>query len=834
MAWSWQGRVWAPAAVAVTAGAGVGLHGGLPTATTVVLASTCVLMGTWGVRRRLRGPLLLAAWIALGLVAAVRAEQAVTPGPLPPLDLPRPGLEAPLQLLEVASEPEWSPVGHRFTAQWTARCLPEPERRRLACEARSGLVRVDVVGRDVRVQLGDRLRVRAFTTPPPAFRNPGAWDARESWTCAGLVAGVRVRRVGEISFEDRPLTEPFGWARNPLGGVLHVIGRWRRHLSDALTTTVPGRAGQTFAALALGDKGAVDEPLQVWLRATGTAHVMAVSGSHLALVVWMVRELLKFLATRFARGLFRRFPRERLLAVPSLMATWGYALLTGAAPSTLRAAVMATALVLGRASGRQPGLGESLGLAAVVLMLVDPVAVADVGLLLSILGVLGLAWAGWGQDQPEDGGWRTRLKHHTVVFLKTCVAPSASTAPATLTVFGALPLVGPLANGFAVPYAGFLLPVALAAMVLSALGSWLGPVRAWIAPACEAALWPLEKLVASPKAWWPVWSASGTLALVAGLTVPAVVAAWWHGGRWRAVAAVALVATAATWAGSAWLQGVPQGTVRLSFLDVGHGDCTLVELPDGSNLLVDGGGEVADDGRIGAQAVVPFLKHHGIRRIDRMVLTHGHPDHENGLLAVARVLPVGELWWNGQVPGGAEHQALVAELTRQGTRWRDFAGPGSQRTFSWGGVQVRVLWPFPMDAPYSAAHDFNDNSLVLEVSTAGGRVLLAGDIEAPAEAALAKARVLRPVDVLKVPHHGSRTSSTPPLLEGVRPGLAVVGARPWGQLPFPHREVSDRYARYGIPLWPTTEGWVEVVVGRKGVTAQQEGRSWSSQPRPPR
>ena len=845
----WQGRIWGPAAVAAGLGAATGLW--LPVsalaAGVALLLWAAVAVAKAGQGRSAQGR--VAAWWVVLLLALLRAWQIVPtepPGPDPAtaLDLPRPRAVPPIQRFRVETEPERSPGGYRFEARWLATCLPKPGSG-LACTERRGRLQVDLTGKNLPLRSGDVVRVPAFTSPPPAYLNPGAYDLRDAWARDGLLGRIRIGHGDRIWVEPPvPPEDLAGWLGARQADVAHRIARARRYLATRLTEKIPGRPGQILAALALGDKGGRDGELQAWLQATGTAHVMAVSGSHLALVVWAVRLLLAWTLTRVGGRLLRRWPRERLLAWPCVAVAWTYALLTGAASATTRAAVMATAILLGRATGRAPGLGESLGLAFVALLLADPAAIADVGLVLSVAGVLGLAWA--GSLQPHDTAEesehqpsslpvldsavlalrlqriRTWANTAVVALWRSCLGPFALTAPVTLLAFSALSLLSPLANLAAVPAAALLLPIALLLMGLCAVP---GVPAAWLAAAGELAVQPIQAaLVHLPATAWPVWRASGLPALAVGLAVPLLLAWAWHGRPWRRPA-LALVVTAALCIGWEARQArVPEGEVWLSMLDVGHGDSALLEFSDGTTMLVDGGGELGDDGRVGALAVVPFLQRRGIRRIDVMVLSHAHPDHENGLLAVARVMPVGELWWNGQIPGGDEHPALLAALARNGTRWREFATATATRQFSWGGADIRVLSPSPDQAPYVPGLGHNDNSLVLEVEIGGRRLLLSGDVELAAEAALVRGGALRPIDVLKVPHHGSATSSTPALLAALQPRLALAGARPWGTLSFPHPAVTRRYADAGVPLWSTADGWVHVRMGVNGVTARQQRR----------
>ena len=818
------GLLWAPAAVLLGLGSAVGLFVPvqLPVAFDALLLWLLIAL-VFLRRRSLAGP--FAAGCVLLLLGVFRGALSMQV-PLIKLDLPLPRTEPPIQWLQVHSEPEWTENGHRFVADWLAVCRGTPGQPGLDCQARQGLVRVDVRARDVRVQAGDRVRVPAFTQPPPGYQNPGAYDLRANWQRQGIIAEVHVNDARRIAIEPSKLPQDLSELAPWLAAkVRSTFGQLRRRWSQSLTEQVSGRTGQTLTALALGEHGSTDLAWNNWLVATGTAHIIAVSGSHLALVVWLMRTLLRFFVVRLLPNLLRRRPIDAWLALPCILTAWSYALLTGSAGSTLRAAWMATVLLSARAVGLRPPLAESLGFAVFALLLVDPAVVADLGLLLSIAGVLGLAWAG-GDNVDAALPLLQKLRAHLIALWRSCLAPHALTAPIALLAFGSLPLLAPVANLLVVPYAGvIMLPCALL------LTLWANCMQTpLINRVAQLLMQPIDWLVALPDWLWPVWRGQGTLSLCVGLLPMCLLAAYWHRGRWlkRAVLLLCLTALAFFW--QKHVDHVPYGHVRVTMLDVGHGDCTLLEFADDSVMLVDAGGFVGDDGAVGRLAVLPYLQRHRIRKIDRMVLTHGHPDHENGLLAVARAMPVGEFWWNGQQPHGAEHKNLMIELLHHGAKWRDFAAYGLpvQRSFRLGGVDIEVVWPPADQAPFLPVLDFNDNSLVLQINAGHQKALLAGDIEESAELALVRSGVLQPVTLLKVAHHGSKTSSTDAFLDAVQPRLAIAGARPWGQLPFPHLPVVKRFAERVVPFWITDGGWIQVELGGDGAVARQGQRTWST------
>jgi competence protein ComEC len=256
-------------------------------------------------------------------------------------------------------------------------------------------------------------------------------------------------------------------------------------------------------------------------------------------------------------------------------------------------------------------------------------------------------------------------------------------------------------------------------------------------------------------------------------------------------------------------------TVRATFLDVGQGDACVIELPQGHVMIVDGGGSFDPTFDPGQQVLAPFLWRRGIRRVDLIVLSHPHPDHANGLPFIVDHFPVGEVWTNGQETTQPGTLALLAAARRHGV---PLPAP---HPIAIGGARVRPLGPRDSDGKIATdvARGENDNSLVIDLSWRGRTILFTGDLEAEGEAELARHGPLD-ADVVKVPHHGSKTSSTAALVAATRPSLAVISVGEHNRWHFPNAAVVARWAAAGARVLRTDrDGGVTVSIDGKGRVA---------------
>jgi competence protein ComEC len=525
------------------------------------------------------------------------------------------------------------------------------------------------------------------------------------------------------------------------GGLVGAIDGIRARSEQALQAGVPRPQGALLRGMALGDDSALPTDVRDEFRASGLAHLVAASGQN----VMLLAALALALATVLGLGL-----RTRLLAVAALIAF--YVPLAGAGPSIQRAGMMGAAGIAAVLSGRPADRWHALLLSAAVTLALNPRATEDVGWQLSFAAVVAILLL---SGRLASGLGRRGVPTGVAEAVALTAAATVGTAPLIALHFGQTSLVS--------------LPANVAAAPAVAPAMWLAMLACAAAQLSPAIASPLAALAAVP-AGYLTWVADAASRLPGGqVHAPVAVVAVACGGAAMAIAvrrSRRLVAGGAALAmGVAAILGsrangrlaAPEG-LRITFLDVGQGDATLLQDRNAS-ILVDTG---PPDGPI-----VNRLRHAGVRRLDVLVVTHAQADHDGGAAAVLREFPVGLLVDGRDGVREALGARMAAEALRRGVRMMVARAGQVLRV---GRMVMRVLWPSPEPAALKAGADPNQRAIVAEVDAEAVRTLLTADAESDVLGRID----LGPVDVLKVSHHGSADEGLPGLLERLRPRLAGI------------------------------------------------------------
>ena len=646
-----------------------------------------------------------------------------------------------------------------------------------------GEFRARVYGGPATLARGDQVSGVADFAAAQLFRNFGPADPRPSAARTGAVASG-----GALSLN----VEARGF------GVRNLIDRARAHVRARIEATFPPLAIPMARALVLGESD-LDPDDDVAFRASGLSHLLAVSGTHLVFAVVALVNALAFLLVRLEA--FAACVRAaRLAAALGVGLSLAYADFAGGSGSAFRAAYMLSVGFVVTAAGRRPSAVRSLAASILIGAALDPLVACDVSFLLSVAATGGLIGIGpWfarftEQVRPRPLGWLVQSLATTLSAMLPCI-------PLLALLSSQLGFAGLLANVVAGPVGElFALPLCLLHAVL-----WFWPRLERGAAMCGGGALLIVRAIARLSAEQsglrfalPVPSAF-QLALLGAFAVALMTIG--GSSRRRALALVCAGAGLFALEQASRHAGAPRQRLIASVLDVGQGDASLLDFPDGSLWLIDGGGFVGSPVDPGRTVILPELQARRRSRIDVMVLSHPHPDHFTGLESVIRAVDVGEFWDTGQglAQGAGPVYARIRALLRE--RGIPVRGPaelcGEQLR---GGVRVQVLSPCPSFRPGLGA---NDNSFVIRLLWGRRAFLLTGDAEQEAEAALVARGLPLAADFLKVGHHGSRTSSTPAFLDQVRPRVATLSTGVRNRFGHPHAPTLEKLAARGVAAFRT-------------------------------
>ncbi len=580
------------------------------------------------------------------------------------------------------------------------------------------------------------------------------------------------------------------------------IRRWlasaRQSIAASIERSASGAGADLGVALTTGLRGSLDKQLTDNFRAAGTAHVLAISGLHIAMVGGLALGV----------GAMAMGRRWQLYLLLPLAAVWGYAALAGFSPSVTRAAIMASAYLLARAMGRQRSVLPAIGLAAVLMVAVDPTIIATVSFQLSFAAVTGIALLATPlHDLFHRGIEKATGTESTsnpvvspiVAMVAMSIAATIATAPLVAFYFGRVPT-------WSVPATTFVLPVLPLTVVLGAMTGLAGLVNDQLGVICGWPLWiagsymsGVSQLFASlgpdlfkSGAWSSPVAIAYYVCVTAFLARKRITSAIsslreqvnsTHGRArlpapplWIATTAVALAATGLAVA----LTSSPPDLLRVTFFDIDRGHMTLIETPGGNRVLIDGGRD-AEEAVRKLESHLPFWD----RSLDVVLLTHPDVDHVGGLQAVMERYDV-DLLIESPVEHRSQTYAAWRKIADEHPN-RTVADPGQVVALDHG-VALQVLLA-RRDGPDLS---INDASVVTRLTYGDVSVLLPGDISRISEYTLLQTGLDLRSTVLQVPHHGSDTSSTEAFLQSVDPAFAIVQVGNRNPFGHPSQEVMSR------------------------------------------
>jgi len=661
-----------------------------------------------------------------------------------------------------------------------------------------GQIRLTVMG-ETDLALGDCLvfaaKIRSFRN----FNNPGGFDYRRYMAFKGIHGSAWVRAEKLRVSGACPLTA--------VARIVHGLRGKLGHLIDAAGGPAARDAQGVLKALVYGDRSGIDRELRERFNRAGAGHLLAISGLHVGIVAAVVYRCLVWLFSFCAPLLWRGWSRQ-WAAAATLFIVLAYGVLAGMSPSTQRAVIMVAVFLVALILGRTHDILNTLAIAALAILVYSPTALFSISFQLSFAAVLAIVYGLERFDfvKVAESSLGRRFVKKTAGFVLVSALAIAGTAPVVLHHFNQTSTVGLAANLLLVPLVGFVaVPLGLASSIIALL---FETAAISVFGLC---IQVLQLALAFVDAFSGLSFAAVKTVTPSILEMTIYYLAGWALLNLRKerlapwLLAVALITAAGD--GIYWLhQRFWHRDLNVTAIDVGQGGATLLELPGGKVILYDGGG--FSDNRLfdmGRQVVAPLLWRRKIATVDTMILSHPDADHLNGLIFVARYFNVRELWTNGDVNTTRGYKTLMAVCRENkiSVRRLDADSPPVKM----GAVTLAVLHPpagFIDALSAGDGQENNDGSLVVKVDFGKTAFLLTGDIMAHAESTLLRRADRRLAStVLFAPHHGSRSSSTPGLIQAVRPETVVISAGAGNRFGFPHSEVTDRYRAAGCRIFVT-------------------------------
>lgn len=660
---------------------------------------------------------------------------------------------------------------------------------------------------------GEMLRARVALSPfsPPLHRF--AFDAQR-WGDEKRLRGFARLNAEAIQLPKRRR-------------VAYAIDRFRARCEAAILSRDDGNAGRVLVAMLTGSRTGLDSELRERFAAAGIAHVLAVSGLHFALLVGSVWWLLERLLRRMLRRTGRRSAGQ-LSALFTLPLAALYVTFTGAPASAVRAGLMVGTLLLTRVADRPSSSLHALSVAFFLMVMSDPSALLSRGFQLSMSATAALVAFSLLQRKARqrssatlrdesDRRWRrivNVVRSWLVASLQVSSVTGAATAPVIVWMTGMFPLLSHIGNILVVPL------LALLALPLATLGAFGAALMG--GGFVESALVDGALVVTRFSLWLAEAGESWlSLSAVPGRPAPLGLLGWillaalmpWccaltpgrrEVRRW--VVALTLTGLALTFvAADRQLRRPARGELEIHAIPVGQGDATLVLAGPRDTLLIDAGGRGFGDTEVGRRYVLPYLRGLGIRRIDFVAVSHGDADHARGVLEILDEIAPALVW----LPGAAEqregerHELIGAIEARARASGAQISYPGARGAQAEiGGALVRAL-------PVAPHLEGNDGSMVLRLDHGAVSAFFPGDVEAAGEEALLSHPLARDVDYLKVAHHGSRTSSMPPLVEQLAPQVAVIHLGHANRYRMPDAAVVLRLSR-SAKVFRTDQGFAPI------------------------
>lgn len=656
------------------------------------------------------------------------------------------------------------------------------------------------------MRMGQMLAIRGDFSRPDTATNPGEFDALSYYEHRGIYL---ICKDGTVEGKGT------GYSH-----VKQYLYRFRMRAGEALDKYFDVRDSSVMRAMLLGEKSGIDKDTKRLFQINGIAHILAISGVHIAIIGMSLFRLL------------RKFGRSNV--IPGTVAVGViilYGMMTGLASSTLRAVIMMAIAVAAKIRGRSTDMMTSAGIACVIQAFADPYIVFDAGFQLSFAAVLGIAIVNPLMiklfQRKRAAGYIQKFR--SALFINISV--TLSTTPVVIYYYYQFPLYSAVLNMVIVPLVSVVLFCCIAVIFLEMIfgGLIINGAAEWMAIPAKSILkmyrWLCESVCRLPG--YSVNTGHITVEMMAVFYAVVILGLWIiceRRDRLHIILAVMLLLL-----GCGYECAVYDRDFRVVCMDVGQGDGILIRSGGGTNIMIDGGS--SDNGQVGEYVIAPVLRYYGAAHIDYAIVTHGDNDHVSGLKYLLETKNTGVVIDNIILPmyGAQESLEEIKTAAEQAGVNIMYMKSGDVLSVQRGVLfkpdgrdMAKISLSFLYPGPETGINDVNELSAVVRLDHQGYRMLFTGDLGETGEKLLLEHGINVDADVLKVGHHGSRYSSSEVFLDAVAPKIAVISAGKDNRYGHPHGETLDRLKTHGAGIFCTIEcGAVSVTIDRGGLKTEK-------------
>ncbi len=680
---------------------------------------------------------------------------------------------------------------------------------------------------------GDKLAVRADFKRPEAYRTPGVFDYAQYlaqnniWISGFIRSPLFIQRLAEH--------------QDLFHSLRYLPERVRTTIGAHIEKSVPNESQGLYRAILLGDCSRIDDAVLETFKASGTFHILAISGLHMTVIFTLLYTALYWLLGRSEKLLFR-YPLRKWAIGLCLPVLLGYSLLAGLNTPVFRAVIMSSMVIIAICSNRPKSPSSLLAFAALVILSLDPLAILTASFQLSFVATMAILFLfpvlkNLILPKSTESISSPNRKQIVVNWLLAAILVSTvatiATAPITLSAFNRFSPLGILANLVVEPLiclwslpAGFL---AIPFIYLQPeIASWflqlgtLGLIGALKATSFFSGIPCSTWWQASPPVWLIICFYGGFFGSCLLWQQPAQ--------KWLGLSVSITIASLLLMLFPGVIpQKKPADSLRFTFLDVGQGSATLIEFPSGTLVLVDGGGSSRISSDVGERVIAPYLWNRGINKLDAVAITHPDADHYNGLGFILKHFSPKQLWTKDRHGHDASFRQLMLLAKNKGIRIVTPTAGMKLESKDKEDVLQCITNIASADPETRESRDQANSGTILKACSKGYCALFPGDIGRGEELTLVGRGLDLNSNILLSPHHGSITSNSPEFLAAVSPDFLVVSAGRSGQEYFPHARLADDCQSLGISLLSTRkQGTLEVHLNERQLRIYGFAKKWNN------